>query len=89
MKIYIDSDYKCHTSDDGTRREVETDFFNNKCRVFIEGYKYDDSRGYAAIYPWRDYTQLAEAQAAYDEALALSQETISDMQTALNTLGVN
>lgn len=46
MKIYIDSDFKCHTSNDGTMREVEFDenelfvFFRNKCDEFIEAYRY-------------------------------------------------
>lgn len=46
MKIYIDADYKCHISNDGTMREVEFDedelfvFFRNKCNEFIEAYRY-------------------------------------------------
>lgn len=40
MKIYIDSDFKCHVIGDGTMREIETDFFNGKCRDFIEGYRF-------------------------------------------------
>ena len=38
--IYIDNDYKCHTSNDGTMREVQTDFFDGKCQIFIEGYRF-------------------------------------------------
>ena len=26
MLVYIDADYKCHLSDDGTRRAVDADF---------------------------------------------------------------
>lgn len=42
--IYIDSDFKCHTSNDGTYREVilsesAEKFFANKCAAFIEGYR--------------------------------------------------
>lgn len=43
MKIYIDSDFKCHTTNpDGTFRAVvlsesARDFFANKCTTFIEG----------------------------------------------------
>lgn len=47
MKIFIDSDFKIHTSNpEGTFREVETadergnDFFSDKCGEFIEGYRY-------------------------------------------------
>lgn len=48
MIIYLDSDFKCHTSDDGTMRAVEIEaqgklgvtFFDNKCPEFIEAYRY-------------------------------------------------
>lgn len=46
MKIYIDSDFKCHISNDGTMHEIEFDedelfvFFRNKCPEFIEAYRY-------------------------------------------------
>ena len=35
MAIYIDSDYKCHTEPAEDRTEVETEFFNGKCKAFI------------------------------------------------------
>lgn len=44
-KIYVDSDFKCHTTNpDGTFREVvlsenAKNFFTNKCTAFIEGYR--------------------------------------------------
>lgn len=81
MKIYIDSDYKCHTTNpDDTFREVEHPFFAGKCGAFIEGYCYEpDSEN---IYPWKDYAELDNAQREYEKAL------IADMQNALNKLGV-
>ena len=30
MTIYIDSDYKCHVTDNGTRRTFNVIFFNGK-----------------------------------------------------------
>lgn len=45
MKIYIDSNFKCHTSNpNGTFREVilsenARDFFADKCTAFVEGYR--------------------------------------------------
>ena len=80
--IYIDSDYKCHVTDDGTMTAVETDFFDNKCDIFVEGYCYDTSNGYVQIYPWKDYTELDAAQRQYEQAL------LADMRQALETLGV-
>lgn len=40
MKIYLDSEFRCHLSDDGTMREIETDAFDEKGAVYIEGYRY-------------------------------------------------
>lgn len=43
--IYIDSEFKCHTSNpDGAFREVILSekaraFFSDKCNIFIEGYR--------------------------------------------------
>lgn len=100
MKIYIDSDFKCHTSNDGTMREVETDFFNSKCTTFIEGFYYVPSgeswtRSDGVVFqgemitPWKDYNLLAAYQEAYDEAKAESAAQIADMKNALEVeLGV-
>ena len=38
--IYIDSDFKCHVTDDGTMTAVATEFFDGKCDTFIEGYRF-------------------------------------------------
>ena len=46
MKIYIDSEYRCHvTNQDGFYRELILSesakaFFDNKCITFIEGYRF-------------------------------------------------
>ena len=77
MTIYIDSDYKCHVNDDGTRRAVETDFFDGRCAEFVEGYKYDDSKGYVSIYPWEKYSGLAAIQSAVDRTQAQADEEIA------------
>lgn len=94
MKIFIDSDFKCHAEDDGSMREVETNFFDGKCRAFIEGYRFvpvGEEWEYGGetfigemVAPWRDYNTLMELQAQYDEMLAAQE----DMQAALALLGV-
>ena len=38
--IYIDSEFKCHSVNDGTMTAVETDFFDGKCPAFVEGYRF-------------------------------------------------
>ena len=40
MKIYLDNEYRCHLSNDGTMREIETDLFAGKCSEYIEGMRY-------------------------------------------------
>lgn len=78
MKIYIDSEFKCHISNvDGTYGEVETDFFDGKCNAFIEGYRlvpfgesWTRSDGVVfhgeMIAPWKPYRELDDAQREYE-----------------------
>ena len=78
MTIYIDSDYKCHVSDDGTMREFDVPFFDGKCETFIEGYRYVPEgekwvkpngvffKG-EMIAPWKPYDQLYKAQLEYEK----------------------
>lgn len=40
MTIYLDSDFRCHLTDDGTMQAVETGIFDGKCKEFIEGYRF-------------------------------------------------
>lgn len=86
--IYIDSDYKCHISNNGTMKAVETDAFDGKCNAFIEGYRYvpaaetwtrADGKTFTGemIAPWKDYTQLAKIQAAVDRTQAQADEEIA------------
>lgn len=82
--VYVDSEFKCHTVNDGTMREVENSFFDGKCDAFIEGHCYDDSDGYIRVYPWKRYSELDAAQRAYErEQLATLQAEnealVSDM----------
>ena len=86
MKIYIDNEFKCHASNDGTMREVETDFFDGRCAEFIEGYKYDDSKGYVTIYPWKPYSQLATIQTAVDRTQADADEQIMELLDVIEEL---
>ena len=67
--IYIDSNFKCHMADDGTMTVVETDFFDGKCDVFIEGYCYEDIGNGVSIYLWKPYAELDNAQREYERQL--------------------
>ena len=88
MTIYIDNDYKCHLSDDGTRRAFELPFFASQCAEFVEGYRYvpsgetwtrADGQVFAGemISPCKNYSQLAAIQSAVDRTQAQADEEIA------------
>lgn len=85
MKIYLDNEFKCHTTNDGTMREIETDFFDGKCVEYIEGYKYDDRNG-LAVYAWKPYSQLKAAQSAADRVQAAADEEIATLLDTIEEL---
>ena len=78
--IYIDSEFKCHVSNDGTMHAVETDFFDGKCDALVEGYRFvpegeswtrSDGTVFTGemIAPWKDYSELDAAQREYEKQL--------------------
>lgn len=40
MIIYLDSEFICHLTDDGTMTAIETDAFDGQADAYIEGYRY-------------------------------------------------
>lgn len=81
MTIYIDSDFRCHVSDNGTMQPIETDHFDGKCRAFIEGYRFipageswtrEDGKVFTGemITPWKLYSELDQAQRQYEREFA-------------------
>lgn len=95
MKIYIDSDYKCHTYNNaGIAREVDVPFFDGKCTAYIEGYRFipsgetwtrEDGATFEGemIAPWKPWDELDAAQREYERA------QLADAKAALEILGVN
>lgn len=81
--IYIDSESKCHTYNNGAMTAIETDFFDNKCDTFVEGYCYEVKGNETAIYPWQDYSELDNAQREYERQL------LAEYAEALKTVGVS
>lgn len=92
--IYIDSDFKCHTVNDGTMTAVETDFFDGKCDAFIAGYRFvpagetwtrSDGEVFTGemVSPWKDYDILAAYQEQYEttnaELAAAYQEGVNSV----------
>lgn len=100
MTIYIDSDYKCYVSAAEGRRAIETDAFNGKCAEWIESFRFvpageiwtrEDGEVFNGemIAPWKDLGEAYAAQAVYvEQQLSTAQTQATDMQAALNVLGV-
>lgn len=77
MTIYIDTDYKCHTTPGTGLTAVETTAFDGKCPAYIEGYRFvpDGStwvRSDGAVFhgemiaPWKPWEELDEVQREYE-----------------------
>ena len=100
MKIYIDTDFKCHVSDpDGIMTAVEHSAFDGKCAAYIEGYRFVPAgeswtRPDGVVFngemiaPWKDWRALDEAQRAYEqEQLAAYEQALSEIEAALGVSG--
>ena len=76
--IYIDSNFKCHTvNTDDNFKEINTNFFNDKCDIFIESYyfvsagefqTYDDDTVFNGeiISPFKPYDELKKVQREFE-----------------------
>lgn len=80
--IYIDSQNKCHVTDDGTMKAVETAVFDGKCDAYVEGFCAEPSGDGYKIYPWKNYDELLSVQRQYETDLL----RITDMENALAIL---
>lgn len=91
--IYIDSDFKCHVTNDGTMTAVDTDFFDGKCDEYVEGYRFvpegavwmrEDGAVFEGemISAWKPYSEMEQAQVSYERQL------LAEYAEALKVLGV-
>lgn len=95
MTIYLDDNFKCHTSGDDTMTAVETDAFDGKCPAYIDGYRYvpagqswtrDDGTVFTGemITPWKPWQELDDAQREYErQQLAAYEAALSEIEVAL------
>ena len=92
--IYLDSEFKCHITDDGTMTSVQTDFFDGKCDSFIEGYRFvpegmtwtrEDGTVFCGnmVAPWRDHAILCAYQQQYE---AMTAELAAAYQEGVNSV---
>ena len=91
--VNLDSEFKCHITNDGTMTAVETEFFDGKCDAFIEGYRFipageswtrEDGEVFRGemISPWKPYSELDAAQRQYEQQL------LAEYAEALKVVGV-
>ena len=40
MTIYLDSEYRCHLAAGEGMQAIDTDYFDEKCAAYIEGYRF-------------------------------------------------
>ena len=95
MKIYIDSDFKCHTVNGGAMRELDVAFFDNTCPEWIESYRYvpagetwvrEDGVKFRGemVSPWKDLSDAYAAQTAYVTAQNTQYEAaLTEIEAAL------
>ena len=91
--IYLGSDFRCYTEAADGLRAVETMAFDDKCKEFIEGYRYvpdgeswqrEDGEVFEGemVAPATDFIELDQSQRGYER------EQLEDALNALNILGV-
>ena len=89
--VFIDSDFCCYVTNNGTMSEIHTDFFDGKCQAFIEGYRFiphgsswTDENGVSfkgeTVFPWKPYDELDQAQREYER------HQLVEAQTALEII---
>lgn len=86
MIIYVDKINHCHIEDIGDCIEVETSFFDGKCREFIEGHCCEKKGSTTTIYPWKPYSELETIQTAVDNIQYAADEKISTLLDTIEEL---
>lgn len=101
MSVFIDKEYKCHVSNDGTMREFEVRDLDGKCPAFVEGHRYvpngetwtrSDGEVFTGemLTVWRDSSVLDEFQAQYEAQQVETEQLraeLADADAALRELG--
>lgn len=103
MKIYIDFEFKCYTTEAEGRRPFEIPFFDGKCAALIEGYRFipegeawTNENGVEfvgeMISPWKDIDVLTAYQEQFEamrgEFSDASDELLAELDAAYKE-GVN
>ena len=105
QKIYLDSNFKCHTSSTEGLTQIETNAFDGKCNVYIQGYRFIPAgqtwtRADGVVFtgemiaPWKPWTELDAAQREYEreqyKTVSTQNAEYEEALTEIETaLGVN
>ena len=105
QKIYLDSNFKCHTSSTEGLTQIETNAFDGKFNVYIQGYRFIPAgqtwtRADGVVFtgemiaPWKPWTELDAAQREYEReqyqtVVAQNAEYESTLTEIETALGVN
>lgn len=105
QKIYLDSNFKCHTSSTEGLTQIETNAFDGKCNVYIQGYRFIPAgqtwtRADGVIFsgemiaPWKPWDELDAAQREYEreqyKTVSTQNAEYEEALTEIETaLGVN
>lgn len=93
MRLYLDTDFKCHVAPGEGLTQIETEAFDDKCDEYIEGYRYipagetwtrEDGVEFTGtmIAPWRPWDELDAAQREYErQQLAEAQAALAAAPT--------
>ena len=103
--IYIDSEFKCHVTPGEGLTPIETDAFDDKCNIYIQGYRFIPAgqtwtRADGVVFtgemiaPWKSWAELDAAQRDYEreqyQALAAQNAEYEAALSEIETaLGVN
>lgn len=77
--IYIDTDFKCHVTNNSAMTAVQTDVFDGKCDAYIEGYRFvpfgetwkrEDGEIFSGemVAPFKNFDVLEMVQKLYEES---------------------
>lgn len=85
--IYIDENYICHATDDGTRTAVETDALDSVCNSALECYKFiPTTKDKAELIQCIDSKSAAIGESAFQDGINSQDETIAELMDEIANL---
>ena len=96
MKVYLDSNYVCHLTNDGTMREIESEYLDGLAPTVIEKTRFIPENetwvrpdGVSVFGLVKETIESIDGIENTQEQYRADLEQMSDMQNALEILGVS